>query len=120
MTNILFIYAKLNPEISYIQGMNEILAPLLFVFGTDPSSGWSDYAEADTFFCFCTVMKSLKVLYLKSPADQSKTGIYTQMQRLSRLLRQHDPVLWQHLVRQLKSFKSLHHGDKLFYRTLSE
>ncbi len=29
---ILFVYAKLNPGIRYVQGMNEILAPVYYVF----------------------------------------------------------------------------------------
>lgn len=36
MTRILFIFAKLNPGIMYIQGMNEILAPIYYVFANDP------------------------------------------------------------------------------------
>jgi hypothetical protein len=28
---LLFIYAKLNPAISYVQGMNELIAPIYYV-----------------------------------------------------------------------------------------
>lgn len=34
LARILFIYAKLNPGIRYVQGMNEILAVLYFCFFT--------------------------------------------------------------------------------------
>ena len=37
---ILFIYAKLNPGIAYVQGMNEIVGPLYYTFATDPNSEW--------------------------------------------------------------------------------
>ena len=37
---ILFIYAKLNPGIAYVQGMNEIVGPLYYTFATDPSNEW--------------------------------------------------------------------------------
>ena len=30
------MFAKLNPGIRYVQGMNEILAPLFYVFRNDP------------------------------------------------------------------------------------
>jgi hypothetical protein len=33
---ILFVYAKLNPGQGYVQGMNEILGPVYYVFATDP------------------------------------------------------------------------------------
>jgi len=32
LSRILFIYAKLNPGVKYVQGMNEVLAPLYYVF----------------------------------------------------------------------------------------
>lgn len=37
---ILFIYAKLNPGIAYVQGMNEIVGPLYYTFATDPNCEW--------------------------------------------------------------------------------
>lgn len=57
----LFVYAKLNPGIryflhyestlvlmsvgSYVQGMNEILAPLYYVFANDPDPTFREAAE---------------------------------------------------------------------------
>lgn len=35
MRNILLLFSKLNPAIRYVQGMNEVLAPILYVFSTD-------------------------------------------------------------------------------------
>ena len=34
--NILFVYAKLNPGINYVQGMNEVLAMIYYCFFKDP------------------------------------------------------------------------------------
>lgn len=30
---MLLVYAKLNPGVAYVQGMNELLAPLFYVMG---------------------------------------------------------------------------------------
>ncbi|KHG29038.1 TBC1 domain family member 13 [Gossypium arboreum] len=35
MRNVLLLFSKLNPAIRYVQGMNEVLAPLYYVFSTD-------------------------------------------------------------------------------------
>ena len=35
LKRILTIFAKLNPGIRYVQGMNEVLAPLFYVFKND-------------------------------------------------------------------------------------
>ncbi|XP_008792039.1 TBC domain-containing protein C1952.17c-like isoform X4 [Phoenix dactylifera] len=37
MRNILLLFTKLNPAIGYVQGMNEVLAPLYYVLNTDPN-----------------------------------------------------------------------------------
>lgn len=36
LRQILIVFAKLNPGIRYVQGMNEVLAPLFYVFRNDP------------------------------------------------------------------------------------
>ena len=37
---ILFIFAKLNPGNSYVQGMNEICGPIYYTFANDPDINW--------------------------------------------------------------------------------
>lgn len=37
---ILFIFAKLNPGNSYVQGMNEICGPIYYTFANDPDIEW--------------------------------------------------------------------------------
>lgn len=37
IARILFVYAKLNPGVKYVQGMNEVLAPLYIVFSAEPN-----------------------------------------------------------------------------------
>lgn len=49
---ILFIYAKLNPGIAYVQGMNEIVGPLYYTFATDPNNEWKGKRTAHTPCCW--------------------------------------------------------------------
>ena len=37
MERILFIYAKLNPGVRYVQGMNEVLGTIFYVLAEDPA-----------------------------------------------------------------------------------
>jgi len=46
----LFIHAKLNPGIKYVQGMNEILAILYFVFFDTTDPILTESLESDLFF----------------------------------------------------------------------
>ncbi|RAH41451.1 GTPase-activating protein GYP6 [Aspergillus brunneoviolaceus CBS 621.78] len=83
MIDILFIYAKLNPDLGYRQGMHEILAPLLWVVDRDaietnpledtretkPGDNAmlqlldANYVEHDSFALFCSVMQNVRVYY---------------------------------------------------------
>ena len=57
---ILLVFAKLNSGIKYVQGMNEVLAPIYFVLATDPRPDWAAHAEADTFYCFSFLMSEVR------------------------------------------------------------
>jgi hypothetical protein len=46
MKRALFLFAKLNPGLRYIQGMNELIAPLYHAFKTDPDRWGLDAAPA--------------------------------------------------------------------------
>ena len=73
LERLLFLYSKLNAGISYVQGMNELLAPLYYVLAHDPSLN-QDFpkskekreraAEADTFWCFQALMTHVSELYV--------------------------------------------------------
>ncbi|KAI3826636.1 hypothetical protein L1987_00686 [Smallanthus sonchifolius] len=96
LKNILIIYAKLNPGIRYVQGMNEILAPLFYVFKNDPNEDFAVNAEADTFFCFVELLSGCRDNFCKQ-LDNSVVGIRSTISKLSRLLKHHDEELWRHL-----------------------
>lgn len=38
LSRILYVYAKTNPGIRYVQGMNEVLAPIYYIFRNDHTS----------------------------------------------------------------------------------
>jgi len=94
LKRILFIYAKLNPGIRYVQGMNEILGPLYYIFATDPIEDYRDNAEADTFFCFTNLMSEIRDNFCKT-LDKSVIGITGLMAKLNGLLKVKDFELWE-------------------------
>ena len=79
LLRILFLFAKLNPGITYVQGMNELLAPIYYVFARpddrdkEKTKEWLPHAEADTFFCFSELMGELHDRFIKS-LDKSSKG----------------------------------------------
>ncbi|KAJ6372089.1 hypothetical protein OIU77_002417 [Salix suchowensis] len=96
LRNILIVFAKLNLGIRYVQGMNEILAPLFYVFKNDPDEEMEACAEADTFFCFVELLSGFRDHFCQQ-LDNSVVGIRSTLTRLSQLLKEHDEELWRHL-----------------------
>ena len=70
---IIYIYSKLNKEVGYVQGMNELIAPIYYCFSIDKTVSLEN-VEADTFWCFTLLMKDIKQLFLKEN-DNLKGGI---------------------------------------------
>lgn len=108
---ILFLYAKLNPGQGYVQGMNEIVGPIYYVFASDPNVAYRRYAEADCFFCFTALMSEIRDFFIKT-LDESEGGIKQKMAKLSQLLHDKDEEVWlrlrdQELYPQYYSFRWL-------------
>lgn len=98
---ILFIFAKLNPGHSYVQGMNEICGPIYFTFANDPDITWRKNAEADCFYCFTNLMglEGVRENFVAA-LDDSQWGISSNMKRLYQLIRIQDLPLYNLLERQ--------------------
>jgi hypothetical protein len=75
MSRILFIYAKLNPKILYVQGMNEILAPIFYLAN---SGHQSKVEEAACFFMFNNAISDIIELHIKD-LDKAENGIYGKL-----------------------------------------
>lgn len=96
MTRILFIFAKTHSYIKYVQGMNEILAPIYYCFANNSNSFFCDTIEEDSFTCFSLLMSEIKENFTKIK-DCSLLGFKTRIALLDKMLKKIDPKLWQHL-----------------------
>jgi len=90
---ILYIYAKLNPGIHYVQGMNEVLGPVYYTFATDPRKDFRESAEADAFFCFTNLMSEIMNNFCKT-LDKSQYGVLEQIAQMDAILKEKDSQLW--------------------------
>lgn len=73
--------------------MNEILAPLYYIFKNDPHPLFSDSFESDAFFCFTMLMGELKDAFIRS-LDESESGIKARVMGLNLMLKTVDKSLW--------------------------
>lgn len=101
----LYIYATLNPGVSYVQGMNSIVAVFVYIFATGGSNSLD--AEAAAFFALGAALSQLRDLYVRSLDDTisplpsfssttphiTPTGLGATLQRFTSLLTWLDPTL---------------------------
>ena len=98
IARILYIYSKFFPDISYVQGMNEIIAPIYYVFSFDKTYGVEDSMkniEADVFWTFNSLMEQIKNNF-NSEKNQDDTGIGGKVQKFKKMLQNMDLQLYQH------------------------
>ena len=98
IARILFIYSKFFPDISYVQGMNEIIAPIYYVFSFDKTYGVEasvENIEADVFWTFNSLMEQIKNNF-NSEKNQDVTGIGGKVQKFKKMLQIMDLQLYQH------------------------
>lgn len=103
----LVVFATLNPGLSYVQGMNSLIAVFYWVFGrgqaaTAPASGYSASAptdplaaEAMAFFALGAILSQLRDLYVPS-LDQGNgpgAGLGATLARFTSLLTWLDPTV---------------------------
>ena len=98
IVRILFIYSTFFPDISYVQGMNEIIAPIYYIFSFDKTYGVEtniDYIEADTFWTFNSLMNQIKDNF-NHEKDNEKMGITSRIKKLKKMLQILDLQLFEH------------------------
>ncbi|CDY14234.1 TBC1 domain family member 15 isoform X1 [Brassica rapa] len=82
--DVLAIYTWLNPDIGYVQGMNDICSPMIILLED----------EADAFWCFERAMRRLRENFRTTTTSM---GVQTQLGMLSQVIKTVDPRLHQHL-----------------------
>ncbi|CAG2163328.1 unnamed protein product [Oppiella nova] len=113
------IVARLNPGQGYVQGMNEIIGPLYYVFANDNHDGWSDHSEADTFWCFTSLMSEIRDIYNSHADSDHSTGIVSLMTRLTSLLSREDSDLC-HRITLVQAIKPHYYAFRWLTLLLSQ
>jgi hypothetical protein len=80
LKRILFVYTKFCADISYHQGMNELLAPIYYIFSYDKTytEETEENIEADSFWCFYYLMSKVSLSFVSPHGEglQIKSFIF--------------------------------------------
>lgn len=93
---ILFVWAKYNRGVKYVQGMNEIVGTLYYVLANDTNEEWAANAEADTYWLLGILLSDFRDVFVPD-LDDADTGIQGMIGNMQELLTRHDPEVKDHL-----------------------
>ena len=96
MNRILFIYAKIHDDVTYVQGMNDLLAPIYYCFSIDNNPENINYIEADSYITFERLMDIIKIIFIRTK-DNEPGGINYRLEEIGNLLKRIDYKLFLHL-----------------------
>jgi len=97
---VLYVHAKLNHALKYVQGMNEIAGTLYYVMANSPIPAIRAHAEAHAYTCFMSLMVEMQDLFIEE-MDDSVFGVYARIRQYDALLHHTDPELHRWLVDEL-------------------
>ena len=84
IARILYVYSKLNKDVGYVQGMNEILAVIYYCYCVDSHLD-IETIEADTYWSFSTLMGDIRTIFSQEN-DNQKDGIVEKISILDTIV----------------------------------
>ncbi|KAG9395483.1 Rab-GTPase-TBC domain [Carpediemonas membranifera] len=96
LVRMLMLFARLNTAIQYVQGLNELVSMIYYVFYTECEPEERQYAEADAFWCFVNLMSAVGDIYTVG-LDGDVIGIRGHMSRLMKGIEARYPACHKHL-----------------------
>ena len=93
LRRILFFYAKEHQDVNYIQGMNEIIAIIFYIFSKDDNPFNKNYIESDSYFTFERLLDQIKDIFKMDNIDYSQLYVKEQIEEIKNILKKVDSEL---------------------------
>ena len=97
MRNALYVFAKLNPGVGYVQGMHEMYGCIYYVLANSADAHAApSAAAADAFYCFTEIFGEFRDVFVME-LDATDQGVRALLDELSDMLAVHGPEVHGHL-----------------------
>jgi hypothetical protein len=87
---MLFYFAK-EHSLSYVQGMNEIIALIYYIFANDDNPFFKKFVESDTYCCFTLLVKEIEPIFRLVDINFSQLFINKQIKQINEILEVIEP-----------------------------
>ena len=91
LRRILFFYDKEHQDINYVQGMNEIIAIIFYIFSKDDNPFYTkNYMESDSYYTFGKLMDEIKDIFKMENIEYSQLYIKEIIDEIKKILKKVD------------------------------
>ena len=91
LRRILFFYAKEHQDINYVQGMNEIIAIIFYIFSKDDNPFYTkNYMESDSYYTFGKLMDEIKDIFKMENIEYSQLYVKEIIDEIKKILKKVD------------------------------
>ena len=91
LRRILFFYAKEHQDINYVQGMNEIIAIIFYIFSKDDNPFCTkNYMESDSYYTFGKLMDEIKDIFKMENIEYSQLYVKEIIDEIKKILKKVD------------------------------
>ena len=97
LKRILFFYAKEHSDLLYVQGMNEIIALIYYIYSLDDNDFIKIFIESDVYFSFELIMEEIKPIFKMSDISYSQLFITIQINNIKEILNKVEPDIINYL-----------------------
>lgn len=96
LRRILFFYSIEHEDVSYIQGMNEIIAIIFYIFSKDDNQFSKEYIESDSYYTFEKLMYQIKDVFMLDDMTYSQLFVTIQIKEIKKILKNAEPELFNY------------------------
>ena len=100
LQRILFFYAKKHKDVGYVQGMNEIVAIIYYIYTLDENPYIKTFIESDTYFSFELLIEEIKPIFFMSNINYSQLFISLQIKQINDILLDVEPDLLKYFEKK--------------------
>ncbi len=100
LRRILYIYSKRHPDVSYVQGMNEILAIIYYIYNLDENPYIKPFIESDTYYSFEVLMRDIKAIFMMDNINYSQLFISMQIRQINDIISTVEPDLMKYFKKK--------------------
>ena len=96
LKRLLFIHSKEHEDISYVQGMNEMIAIIYYIFALDDNPFMKNFIESHTYFCFEFLIDEIKPIFMMENVRYSQLFVTSLINVIKNIVNKLMPNLFNH------------------------